>query len=268
FRLVNRQEMDIADPASVERAIAEYRPWAIINAGGYVRVDDAEQDVERCFRENALGPSLLAIACIRHRVQLLTFSSDLVFDGRQNAPYVETDPVFPLNVYGRSKVEAERRVLDTHPEALVVRTSAFFGPWDSHNFLTQALNALRSGAPFVAANDTTVSPTYVPDLVHACLDLLIDREKGVWHLTNGEPVTWLDLACKTASMANVDTSRLEARSCLQFGHAAQRPLFSALGTEKAIILPQLDDAISRYLRLRAQADEEDFSGQAARVGHG
>jgi len=267
-RLVNRQEMDIADPASVERAIARYRPWAIINAGGYVRVDDAEQDVERCFRENALGPSLLAIACIRHRVQLLTFSSDLVFDGQQNAPYVETDPVAPLNVYGRSKAEAERRVLDMYPEALVVRTSAFFGPWDTHNFLTQALNTLRSGAPFLAANDTTVSPTYVPDLVHACLDLLIDREEGVWHLTNGDPITWLDLAYKAASMANVDTSRLEARSCSQFGHAAARPLFSALGTEKAILLPQLDDAVSRYLRLQAQAGEEDFSGQAARVGHG
>jgi len=268
FRMVNRQEMDIADPASVERAIAQYKPWAVINAGGYVRVDDAEQDVERCFRENALGPSLLAIACIRHNLQLLTFSSDLVFDGQQNAPYVETDPVSPLNVYGRSKAEAERRVLDTHPEALVVRTSAFFGPWDSHNFLTQALNTLRTGASFVAANDTTVSPTYVPDLVHACLDLLIDKEKGVWHLSNGEPITWLDFACKAASLANVDTSRLEAWSCSQFGHAAARPVFSALGTEKAILLPPLDDAISRYLGLQAQADEEDFSGQAALVGHG
>lgn len=138
YRLVSRQELDIADPASVERVIAEIRPWAIINACGYVRVDQAEQDAERCFRENTLGASVLAIACVRHGIQLMTFSTDLVFDGRQQAPYIETDRVAPLSVYGKSKVEAECRVLDTHPDALVVRTSAFFGPWDSTNFLTRA----------------------------------------------------------------------------------------------------------------------------------
>jgi dTDP-4-dehydrorhamnose reductase len=93
--------------------------------------------------------------------------------------------VAPLNAYGRSKAEAERRVLDSDPQALVVRTSAFFGPWDEHNFVTQALAALGEGRPFAAAGDMTVSPTYVPDLVNACLDLLIDKECGIWHLTNG-----------------------------------------------------------------------------------
>ena len=132
YRLVSRRDMDIADPASVERALSQFQPWAIINAGGYVRVDEAEHDIDRCFRENTLGPSLLAIACVRHKVQLLTFSSDLVFNGLQQCPYVESDRISPLNIYGRSKAEAENLVLDTHPESLVVRTSAFFGPWDSH----------------------------------------------------------------------------------------------------------------------------------------
>ncbi|MEC4719982.1 family 1 glycosylhydrolase [Noviherbaspirillum sp. CPCC 100848] len=267
YRLIGRQDMDIADPASVERALQHYQPWAIINAGGYVRVDEAEQDSERCFRENTLGPSVLAIACIRHNVQLMTFSSDLVFDGRQQAPYVESDNVSPLNIYGRSKVEAERRVLDTHPEALVVRTSAFFGPWDSHNFLTLALKTLAAGSAFVAANDVTVSPTYVPDLVHASLDLLIDREKGVWHLTNAQPITWADLALKACAMANVDPSRLEARPGSSLDYIAARPTYSALGTEKAVLLPALDDALMRYLRLQEQAAEEDASGAAAQVGN-
>jgi dTDP-4-dehydrorhamnose reductase len=266
YRLVSRQEMDIADPSSVERAIRQYRPWAIINAGGYVRVDDAEAEAERCFRENTLGPSVLAIACVRHDIQLMTFSSDLVFDGGQQTPYVETSKVQPLNVYGRSKVEAERRVLDTYSDALVIRTSAFFGPWDKHNFLTQALNALSSELPFVAASDMTVSPTYVPDLVHASLDLLIDREKGIWHLTNAQPVTWAELALKAASLAEVDASRLEAVPASTLQQVAPRPLYSALGTEKAILLPPLDDAISRFLGMQRQAAEEDFAGQAAHVG--
>lgn len=263
YRLVSRHDMDIANPASVERAIAQYQPWAIINTCGYVRVDDAEHDAERCFRENTQGPSLLAIACIRHDIQLMTFSSDLVFDGRQQSPYVETDTVAPLNIYGKSKVEAERRVLDTHPESLVIRTSSFFGPWDNHNFLTQALRTLASGLPFAAANDLTVSPTYVPDLVHACLDLLIDKEKGVWHLTNAQPITWADLAVKASEMAGIDASRLEARPGADLNYIAARPLYSALHSERGILLPKLDDALARYLRLQQQAVEEDYAGPAA-----
>jgi dTDP-4-dehydrorhamnose reductase len=249
YRVAGRQEVDIADPASVERAIERHRPWAIINACGYVRVDEAEREPERCFRENTHGPSVLAIACIRHDIQLMTFSSDLVFDGQRMEPYVESDSVAPLNVYGRSKVEAECRVLDTHPEALVIRTSAFFGPWDRANFLTQALKTLAAGSPFIAANDVTVSPTYVPDLVHACLDLLVDREKGIWHLTNAQPITWADLARRACDMAQVDAGALQVLPSSRLQHAAPRPRYSALHSERGLLLPSLDDALERYLRL-------------------
>ncbi|MDB5839514.1 MAG: dTDP-4-dehydrorhamnose reductase [Herminiimonas sp.] len=266
YRLVSRKDMDIADPESVERAIEHYRPWAIINTGGYVRVDDAERDAERCYRENTLGASIIAIACVRHKIQYMTFSSDLVFDGRQQNPYLESDPVSPLNIYGRSKAGAERRVLDSCPEAMVVRTSAFFGPWDSHNFVTQALKALKSGTSFVAANDITVSPTYVPDLVHTCLDLLIDKEKGIWHLTNAQPVTWAELAIKACELAGIDASRLESKSHVLMGYRAPRPLYSALGSEKGIFMPNLDDALGRYLRGQQVATEEDYAGQAVYGG--
>src|SRR5690606_37629446 len=158
----------------------------------------------------------------RHGVHLTTFSSDLVFDGRKENPYVESDPVTPLNVYGRSKAEAEQAVLAAHPGALVVRTSAFFGPWDKHNFVTLALNALERGEPFVAADDMTVSPTYVPDLVHTCLDLAIDREAGVWHLNNGGSVTWFELAQMAADKAGIDASTLVAQSSTTLGMAAAR----------------------------------------------
>jgi dTDP-4-dehydrorhamnose reductase len=263
YRLMSRQEMDIADPASVESAIQRYRPWAIINAGGYVRVDEAETDAARCLRENTLGPSVLAIACVRHGIQFMTYSSDLVFDGRQISPYVESDATMPLNVYGKSKAEAERRVCDVDPNALVIRTSAFFGPWDAHNFVTIALRMLASGEPFVAANDMTVSPTYVPDLVHASLDLLIDKEKGFWHLTNGQALTWADFALQACRLAGVDASRLDARSRASMPYAAPRPAYSALGSERAVLLPSLDDALVRYLRLREEAALEDTAGQAA-----
>jgi dTDP-4-dehydrorhamnose reductase len=256
YRLLSRNDMDIADPESVERALQHYQPWAVINTSGYVRVDDAEQDAERCFRENTIGPAILAAACARHGVHLTTFSSDLVFDGSRETPYVESDPVAPLNVYGRSKAEAEVGVLDKHPGSLVVRTSAFFGPWDKHNFVTLALGALERGEPFAAASDMTVSPTYVPDLVHTCLDLAIDRESGIWHLNNGGALTWVELASKAAERAGVDASRLEAQPSSACNYRAQRPRYTVLHSERAILLPALDNALERYLELRGQDDPE------------
>jgi dTDP-4-dehydrorhamnose reductase len=257
FHLLGRADMDIADQASVELAMARYQPWAVINASGYVQVDEAEKDIERCFRENVQGPAMLAQACARHGVHLTTFSSDLVFDGQQQQPYTESDSVAPLNIYGHSKAAAEQIVLGQHEHALVVRTSSFFGPWDRHNFLTQVLDTLERGAPFSAASDLTVSPTYVPDLVHACLDLIIDGERGVWHLTNGSALTWAALAHKAALQAGVDPSRLEPRRASEFGYQAQRPAYSALGSARAILLPPLECAIGRYLDLRRAPPELD-----------
>jgi dTDP-4-dehydrorhamnose reductase len=264
YHVLTRQEMDITDPASVDAAIMRFKPWAIINAGGYVRVDDAEREAERCMRENTLGPNILALACMRHTLRFVTFSSDLVFDGNSNRPYVESDPVAPLGVYGRSKVEAERRVLQADPQALVVRTSAFFGPWDGHNFITQALAALDSGQPFTAADDLVVSPTYVPDLVNACLDLLIDRECGIWHLTNGDAVSWAELARRACAVAGVDTRTLRARPAAQLDYAALRPANSALQSERAMLLPPLDDALGRLVKALAErANNASAAGGAA-----
>ncbi|WP_229421480.1 family 1 glycosylhydrolase [Telluria antibiotica] len=252
--VLTRQEMDIADPASVEAAIVRFKPWAVINAGGYVRVDDAEDDAARCMRDNAHGPTVLALAAIRHALRFMTFSSDLVFDGTLDRPYVESDTVAPLGVYGRSKADAERRVLDSDPQALIIRTSAFFGPWDQHNIVTQALDALDAGRPFVAASDQVVSPTYVPDLVNACLDLLIDRECGIWHLTNGAALSWADLVRRACAAAGVDDSGLEVRTTAELGLRAARPRNSAMSSERGLLLPSFDDALARYLREREMAE--------------
>ncbi len=246
YHLLTRQEMDITDPTSVDRVLTELNPWAVVNAAGYVRVDDAEREVDACLRVNAEGPAILAASCARQGVPLLTFSSDLVFDGACTTPYVESNAVAPLNVYGRSKVEAEVRVLKAHPSALVIRTSAFFGPWDEYNFVTIALRHLTAGQTFVAAEDSVVSPTYVPDLVHTTLDLLIDGESGLWHLANKSAIAWAELARLAASIAGVDASRVEARPTRELGFTAPRPTYSVLGSERGMLLPSLDNAMSRY----------------------
>jgi dTDP-4-dehydrorhamnose reductase len=247
YRLVSRKEMDIADPAAVARVLSALSPWAVVNAAGYVRVDDAERDHERCVRENVLGPRVLARACKERAIRFATFSSDLVFDGRGSRPYVESDRVGPLGVYGQTKALAERLCLAHFPGALVIRTAAFFGPWDPHNFVFQALCALAERGSFMAASDLVVSPTYVPDLVHATLDLLIDGESGIWHLANRGAVTWHALAQRCADLAGFDRSGLIGCPSSRLGFSAERPPYCVLGSERGLILPPLDSALSRYM---------------------
>jgi dTDP-4-dehydrorhamnose reductase len=171
-----------------------------------------------------------------------------VFDGTRQDPYTESDSVAPLNIYGRTKVEGERRVLALLPDALVVRTSAFFGPWDQHNFVTRALSALATGQTFRASADEIVSPTYVPDLVDTSLDLLIDDARGLWHLANAGEVTWAEFARRAAAVAGLDTGRIVPCSGADLGRAARRPGYSVLGTERGALLPNLDDSLARYVR--------------------
>ncbi|WP_332848782.1 family 1 glycosylhydrolase [Massilia sp. S19_KUP03_FR1] len=251
YRLVSRAEMDITDPDSVERALATWQPWALINASGYVRVDDAEQDAERCFRENSVGPAVLAMACARHGIHLTTFSSDLVFNGRADSPYVETDDVSPINVYGRSKAQGEQAVLGRMSHALVIRTSSFFGPWDQYNFVHHALGALDAGQAFAAPGDLIITPTYVPDLVDTCLNLIVDGECGVWHLTNGAAVSWIELARLAATRAGLDPAGLVENTAGDCHFIAPRPTNSALDSGRANLLPTLDDALARFLMQRA-----------------
>ncbi|AKJ27476.1 sugar nucleotide-binding protein [Caldimonas brevitalea] len=245
YRLLSRADLDIADAQAVEQALQQESPWAVINAAGYVRVDEAEHD-ERQWRENALAPVVLAQACKRWGARLVTFSSDLVFDGQARRPYLEHDTPQPLNAYGRAKHAAEQQVLACSPEALVVRTSAFFGPWDRYNFLTLGLQALERGEPWRAVHDQVVSPTYVPDLVHAVLDLLVDGAGGLWHLANAGSVSWAELARLTCRLAGHPVDRVHGVAAQTLGPCAPKPLYSVLASERAALMPSLDDALARY----------------------
>ena len=254
FKLLTRQDMDITNPATIKKVIRLYRPWAIVNAAGYVRVDEAEREPGRCFRENTLGPATLAALCATEGVRLLTFSSDLVFDGSKRAPYVESDRVCPLNVYGQSKASAEQQVLSALPGALVIRTSAFFGPWDRYNFVTVALRSLYAGERFIAALDAIVSPTYIPDLVDTALDLLIDGATGIWHLANKGEITWYSLALRAARLAGLDPGLVQGVPSDELNLPAPRPAYSALSSERAWLMPTLDAALERYMRERIALD--------------
>jgi dTDP-4-dehydrorhamnose reductase len=247
-QIVGRRDVDITSASAVERIVDTYRPWAVVNAAGYVRVDGAERDEQACLRANVDGAVNLARACARASVRYVTFSSDLVFDGEIGRPYVEDDAPRPLNVYGCSKAEAERRVLQLLPEALVIRTSAFFGPWDEYNFLAALFRHVAQRLSFHAPADSIVSPTYVPDLAHAALDLLIDRESGLWHVANDGAVTWFELARMAAERRGAGSDLVIAAQTAAVWGPAVRPVYSALTSRRGRLLRPIDAAVDAYVR--------------------
>lgn len=241
-----RAALNLGDAGAIEGTLRELDPWAVINAAGYVRVDDAEDDDATCFDINTCVPELWAQCCAQKSVALACFSSDLVFDGRKNAPYLESDAPAPLSVYGRSKAEMERRVLRAHPGALVARTSAFFGVCDEWNFVTLALRALANGEEFLAADDAIVSPTFVPDLVRVTLDLLVDGAAGLWHLANEGALSWADLGRAAARRFDLDEAKIIGVPQHELPHRAPRPRFGALASENGRLLPDIEEALDNY----------------------
>jgi dTDP-4-dehydrorhamnose reductase len=200
------------------------------------------------MQENADGAYNLAEGASQRGIQLVTFSSDLVFDGNKPGPYVEGDPACPLNTYGFSKAEAERRVLAAMPGALVVRTSAFFGPWDTANFLFSLIRCIQDGNPFQADGELRVSPTYVPDLVHATLDLLLDGECGLIHLANAGMATWAEFGCMAAIAFRQNPDLVRPCPARDMRYIAPRPRQSALTSARRWIMPTLQNAIDRFAR--------------------
>ena len=256
FCLTDRAELDICDPASVARAIKRHKPWAIVNAAGFVRVADAERERDACFAWNAEGAQNLARACDDADIPLVSFSSDLVFDGQLGRPYVEGDNVNPQCAYGESKAEAERLVLAASDKALIVRAAAFFGPWDRYNFAWHVIGALQRGETVTACPRTFVSPSYVPDLCHNTLDLLIDGERGIWHLANLGEVSWYEFARRVAAGMGYEESLI-----VEAGGVEART--TALASERGQMLRSFDSALEDFLAQMRQAEDCEATAVAA-----
>lgn len=250
--LTSREMLAIDDPRAIEAALDAHQPWAVINAAGWVRVDEAEAAREACFRANAQGAANLARACAARGVRYAVFSSDLVFDGAKNDIYLEDDAPKPINVYGASKAAAEEQVLGIDGQALVIRTAAFFSPFDVYNFAVWVERELRAGREVSAAEGFVVTPTFVPDLVHASLDLVIDEAAGIWHLTNQEPVSWFDFGRRVAETMGLDPRRVRPAGPDQLGWRAPRPAFVPLGSTRGQLLPKFADALERHRTRRME----------------
>ena len=148
-------------------------------------------------------------------------------------------------------------MLEIYPDALVVRTSAFFGPWDQYNFVYHTRSALASGHEVRAGADCIISPTYVPDLVNAALDLLIDGETGIWHLANQAAVSWGEFARMAAERGGFDPDRIIL-------HGTERaPTNTALASVRGEMLPTLHSALDRFFK-EAEVPWRSETGRPAR----
>jgi dTDP-4-dehydrorhamnose reductase len=247
--VADRDELPLDRPDRIAAALARHRPWAVVNAAGWAGVDAAEAAPAACHRANAAGAAALVEACAKAGIHCTLFSSDLVFDGSA-APYDEASRPAPLGTYGRSKAAAEAAAQASEGDVLVIRTAAFFSPHDPGNFAAAVERELRAGRAFPASREHVVSPTYVPDLVQACLDLVIDGATGVWHLTNGEALSWHGFARRVAAALALDESLVVAATPAELGWTAPRPSSGALISRHGVRLPPLDDAIARFAQVR------------------
>jgi dTDP-4-dehydrorhamnose reductase len=255
YVLTSRLELPLCDERRFVRILRRLKPRAVINATGWVRVDDAEHEAEACRRANTQGAVMLARLCAEQGVQSVTFSSDLVFDGAAARPYLEHDVPNPLNVYGASKAEAERAIVELGAKALIVRTAAFFSPYDEHNFASWLVGTLRGEGCADCASDLVVSPTYTPALASAVLDLVIDQEAGLWHLSNGAGVSWAEFGHLIARAARLDAGRVRGRPAQELGWPAPRPPYSALGSTRGKLLPELDESVAAFAHALPAAEQ-------------
>ncbi|MGN7204195.1 family 1 glycosylhydrolase [Pedobacter sp. SAFR-022] len=243
---LSSKQLNLSSIQEIEAAINKYRPWAVVNAADFYQVEDAELDRENCFLTNTVIPANLAICCKKSGVQLLTFSSDQVFDGRKNSEYTESDSVNPLNLLGLSKARAEEQVLRAYPEALVVRSSEIFSNLADDSAMSRMLVALSRRESIDVADDVFISPTLVSDLIHSSLDLLIDGEAQIWHVANQGTISWADLAGEVASRAGYSSTLLVRKPYAELNFNAARPSYSGLTSDRGVFLPRLENALDRY----------------------
>src|SRR5664280_1997615 len=181
----DRSQVDITDPAAVQNALANYNAEVVFNAAAYNQVDVADREPQAAFLVNALAVRNLALACRQVDAQLITFSTDYVFDGMAGRPYVEEDPTHPLGAYAVSKLAGELYVQAYLDRALVVRTSGVFGPGGlangRGNFVELMLRLAASPNPIRVVEKHVASPTFAPLLAARTIDLVEGNVSGLFH---------------------------------------------------------------------------------------
>ena len=248
-----RAELDVTRAADVARVMAAIHPDAIVNCAAYNAVDRAEDDVLAALDGNAFAVQALARAAARERAVLVHYSTDFVFDGNADRPYVEDAPVSPLSVYGQSKLLGEWLTRDA-PRRYILRVESLFGGPLPRSSIDRIAEAIRAGRETQVFEDRVVSPAFVEDVVTAT-EALLERgiAGGVYHCVNSGHATWQTVAQEIGAVLGVEAQLVPVRLA-DVPMRARRPRFCALSNAKlasaGITMPTWQDALRRHLAAR------------------
>ena len=246
----DRTTLDLADEEAIRRFVREVRPDVIVNAAAYTAVDKAESEAELARRVNGAAPGALAEEARRLDALLVHYSTDYIFDGQKAAAYVEDDAPNPLNVYGRSKLEGERRVAASGCRFLILRTSWVYAPRGKNFFLTIA-KKVRAGEELRVVDDQRGVPTEARFLAQTTLALLEENTEGLFHLVPRGESTWHGFATQIAKRLGSERP-ITAIPSSAYPTPARRPLNSVLDSRKlstalAIPLPAWQSLLDRCM---------------------
>ena len=238
-----RDAADLTDPASLRQAVADTDPDGIVNAAAYTAVDRAEEEPERARQINAEAPGVLAEEATRRDAWLVHYSTDYVFDGTGDRPYLEDDPANPLGVYGRTKWEGEEAIRDAGARHLILRTSWVYSDRRSNFLLTMLRLAeeVEQGErdQLAVVDDQIGCPTSAHWIAEATATLLqpfAGREardlNGTYHLVSGGQTSWYGFARAIFAQFGVDDVPVEPVATDAYPTKAERPAYSVLDTTR------------------------------------
>jgi dTDP-4-dehydrorhamnose reductase len=251
---VSSRDVDIRDAARVQQIVRETNPQWIVLAAAYTDVDGCESNRDLAFSVNRDGAVNVATAAKETSSRLLFLSSDYVFDGKKTAPYEIDDPRNPQSVYGRTKTEAEIKLLELLPDCCIARTSWLFG-MGGKCFPDTILKLAASRPALDVVDDQRGDPTYTDDLAHAIVRLCEKNATGIVHTSNTDDCTWFEFAREIVHGAGLTTA-VRPVSSAQIARPAPRPAYSVLSPASlnafGIEMPSWNDALKRYLERRSR----------------
>jgi dTDP-4-dehydrorhamnose reductase len=222
---------DLASESDCRRVVAESAPAVVINAAAYTNVDGCESDREKCFAVNAAGVRNIAVACRGKGITVVHFSTDYIFDGSKNTPYVEEDPPAPLNLYGASKLEGERSLQAFADSYLLIRTAWLYGR-HGRNFVSAILAKAATEKTLEVVDDQVGSPTCSRDLADAVAILVEGGHRGVFHVTSRGRCSWYEFACTILDYAGLSGVSVRPIGSANLARPAVRPAWSVLSSAK------------------------------------
>jgi dTDP-4-dehydrorhamnose reductase len=220
---------------AVSHLIAEERPEAVALCGGMTSLEECERRPVDAYNINMEGTFTVAVACKKIGARLLFFSSDAVFSGSNEVPHYEFDSPDPISVYGKTKLEGERLVLDAAQGNLVCRLAMLYGerpPGGRHNLASLVREECAAGKEILLASDLFVTPTYAPEAASAALDLLEGGQHGIWNVCAGVCMSKYNFGLAVAEEYGLPASLLKPVKTSELGFIAPRPRRACLINEK------------------------------------